>query len=169
MFKTMNIIIDDLNSPEVHALLEEHLRGMRAASPPDSVFALDIDALRRPEITFFTARESGAEGTDTLLACGAVKELDKQHGEIKSMRSSANHLRKGAGAAILRHIIDVATSRGYSRLYLETGSTPPFDPALAMYERFCFSRCGPFADYIENPFSVFMRLDIPRVNDEHRR
>ena len=157
----MQIIVDDLTSPEIHALLEEHLRGMRAASPPESVFALDIDALRRPEITFFTARKINASGTNQLLACGAIKELDKQHGEIKSMRTSAKHLRQGAGAAILTHILDVAQRRGYSRLYLETGSTPPFDPAIAMYERFGFSRCGPFAGYVENPFSVFMLLNFP--------
>lgn len=156
----MNIIVDDLTSPEIHALLEEHLRGMRTASPPESVFALDIEALKKPEITFFTARETNACGTNELLACGAIKELDKRNGEIKSMRTSAMHLRKGAGAAILTHILDVATERGYSHLFLETGSTPLFDPAIAMYERFGFARCGPFAGYLENPFSVFMRLDF---------
>ena len=165
----MQIVIDDLTSPEIHALLEEHMRGMRASSPPESVFALDIEALRRPEITFFSARQSDATNSNHLLACGAIKELDAQQGEIKSMRTSANHLRKGAAAAILTHIIDVAAKRGYSHLYLETGSSPSFDPAIAMYERFGFSRCGPFADYVLNPFSVFMRLDLPRVNNEHRR
>ena len=154
----MQIFVDDLTSPEIHALLEEHMRGMRASSPPESVFALDIEALRRPEITFFTAREINASGINRLLGCGAIKEIDPRQGEIKSMRTSATHLRKGAGAAILTHIINVAAKRGYSDLYLETGSTPQFDPAIAMYERFGFTRCEPFANYIENPFSLFMRF-----------
>ena len=158
----MRIIIDDLRGPEIYALLEEHLRGMRAHSPAASVHALDIEALRKPEITFFSAwNHVGGDG-DVLLACGAINQIDASHGEIKSMRTSALHLRKGAAAAILTRIIEVATSRGYATLSLETGSSAAFAPALLMYERFGFSRCGPFAGYVEDPFSVFMRLDLTK-------
>ena len=157
----MRIIIDDLRGPEIYALLEEHLRGMRAHSPAASVHALDIAALRKREITFFSAWDH-VGNDNVLLACGAIKQIDAAHGEIKSMRTSAQHLRKGAAAAILTHIIAVATSRGYATLSLETGSSAAFAPALLMYERFGFSRCGPFAGYVEDPFSVFMRLDLTK-------
>ena len=158
----MRIIVDDLRGPEIYALLEEHLRGMRAHSPACSVHALDIEALRKPEITFFSAWDSVGSDSDVLLACGAIKQINATRGEIKSMRTSAQHLRKGAATAILSHIIQVAVGRGYAVLSLETGSSAAFVPALMMYERFGFSRCGPFADYIEDPFSVFMRLDLPK-------
>lgn len=164
----MRIILDDLRGPEIHALLEEHLQGMRAHSPAASVHALDIEALRKPEITFFSAWDV-VGNDDVLLACGAVKQIDASHGEIKSMRTSALHLRKGAAAAILTHLIEVATSRRYTTLSLETGSSAAFTPALAMYERFGFSRCGPFAGYVEDPFSVFMRLELPQAKNATRR
>ena len=163
----MRIIVDDLRGPEIYALLDEHLRGMRAHSPAASVHALDIEALRKPEITFFSAWDQIAGG-DVLLACGAIKQIDASHGEVKSMRTSAQHLRKGAAATVLEHIIQVATSRGYSVLSLETGSSPAFAPALAMYERFGFGRCGPFAGYVEDPFSVFMRLELFQGKDAAR-
>jgi putative acetyltransferase len=142
---------DDLSAPAVHALLREHLRSLAQLSPPESMHALDIDALRRPEITFWTAW-SGAE----LLGCGALKELDPAHGEIKSMRTAAAHLRKGVGRAMLAHIVEEARRRSYARLSLETGSTPEFEPAQRLYEAFGFVRCGPFAGYREDPFSVYM-------------
>ena len=152
----MHIKIDDLQSPQVHALLEEHLRGMRATSPACSVHALDLDKLRQPDIMFWTAWEG-----DNLLACGALKVLDAAyglgHGEVKSMRTAAQHLRKGAARRILETVIAEAKSRGYTRLSLETGSTPDFAPALAMYASFGFVPCGPFADYVLDPFSVYMR------------
>lgn len=160
----MRIIVDDLRGPEIYALLDEHLRGMRAHSPAASVHALDIDALRKPDITFFSAWDKTGDG-DSLIACGAIKQIDNNHGEIKSMRTSAKHLRKGAAAAILSHIIAVANSRSYSTLSLETGSSPAFAPALALYDQFGFNRCGPFAGYVEDPFSVFMRLDLARAKD----
>ena len=147
----MHIRIDDLQGPEIHALLEEHLRGMHASSPACSVHALDIDKLRQPDIMFWTAWE----GRD-LLACGALRALDAQHGEVKSMRTATGHLRKGAARRILETVIAEAQNRGYTRLNLETGSTPDFAPALAMYTRFGFVPCAPFADYVPDPFSVFM-------------
>jgi putative acetyltransferase len=142
---------DDLSAPAVHALLQEHLRSLSRLSPPESMHALGIDALRRPEISFWTAWSAG-----DLLGCGALKELDSAHGEIKSMRTAASHLRKGVGRAMLAHIVEEARRRSYARLSLETGSTPEFAPARRLYEGFGFVRCGPFADYREDPFSVYM-------------
>lgn len=151
----MEIRIDDLRGPEIAALLEAHLRGMYATSPAESVHALGLDALRRPEITMWSAWE-GAE----ILGCGALKALEPGHGEIKSMRTAAAHLRKGVAAAILREIIDEALLRGYRRLSLETGSGPAFAAAQALYWRFGFRPCGPFAGYVEDPFSFFMTREL---------
>lgn len=147
----MLIKIDDLRGPEIAALLEEHMAGMRATSPEASVHALNLDGLRQPSITFWSAWDG-----PVLMGCGAVKELDRTHGEIKSMRTSALHLRKGVAAQILTRIIEVAHARGYQRLSLETGSTPDFAAAHALYARFGFTQCGPFAGYAVDPFSVFM-------------
>jgi putative acetyltransferase len=147
----MNIKVDDLTHPAVHALLNEHLRNMFELSPPESVHALDIDKLRQPAVTFWSAWEG-----PLLLGCGALKELDSKHGEIKSMRTPTVHRRKGVARAMLAHIIEVAKSRSYERLSLETGSMEAFKPAQKLYESFGFSYCGPFADYVEDPNSVFM-------------
>ena len=151
----MEIRADDLTGPEIAALIHEHLHHMHAQSPPESVHALDLTALRQPDVTFWSVWE-GAE----LLGCGALKQLAPQHGEIKSMRTASQHLRKGVAAALMRHIVEQARQRGYSRLSLETGSTEGFAPALRLYERFGFHRCDPFADYAEDPFSVFMTRDL---------
>lgn len=151
----MKLELDDLSRPAVHALLNEHLNSMYALSPPESVHALDLQQLRRPEITFWTAWD------DTLLiGCGALKELDARHGEVKSMRTPAAHRRKGAGRALLAHIIQTARSRSYERLSLETGSMDAFRPAQELYESFGFTYCGPFGDYVEDPNSVFMTLAL---------
>jgi putative acetyltransferase len=147
----MKIEIDDLSRPEIHALLNEHLKNMYELSPPESVHALDLEKLRKPGITFWSAWEG-----PLLLGVGALKELDTRHGEIKSMRTPAAIRRKGAGRAILAHIIEVARSRAYERLSLETGSQDGFKPAQALYGSFGFTRCGPFGDYREDPNSVFM-------------
>lgn len=147
----MDIKVDDLSGPEIAALLEEHIADMRAASPPESKHALDLDGLRQPEITFWTVWEGS-----TLAGCGAIKMLDAQHAEIKSMRTARAYRQKGVAAALLRHIIDEARQRGLHRLSLETGSMVFFEPARQLYARFGFSYCGPFADYSEDPNSVFM-------------
>ena len=147
----MKIKIDDLQHPAIHALLNEHLQNMYELTPPESVHALNLEKLRAPEITFWTAWEN-----DLLLGCGALKELDRKHGEIKSMRTPLAHRRKGAGRAILAYIIEVAKRRGYERLSLETGSQEAFTPAQKLYESFGFTYCGPFGDYTEDPNSVFM-------------
>ena len=151
----MEIRIDDLTGPEVRALLEEHLQNMYEITPPESVHALDINSLRRPDITFWTA---WAEGQ--LLGCGALKELNPTHGEIKSMRTSKNHRRNGVGRAMLTQIILESKKRAYARLSLETGSMKEFDPARRLYASFGFTDCPPFADYIDDPNSVFMTLEI---------
>ncbi|HVF91117.1 MAG TPA: GNAT family N-acetyltransferase [Blastocatellia bacterium] len=151
----MNIKIDDLSGPEIYELLQEHLRSMAMHSPPESVHALDIEALRKPEITFWTVWENGE-----LLGCGALKELDPRHGEIKSMRTSSLHLRKGVAANLLNHILEEARLRRYSRLSLETGSMEAFEPARKLYANFGFTYCEPFADYVEDPYSVFMTKEL---------
>jgi putative acetyltransferase len=151
----VNITIDDLSGPEVYRLLQEHLESMKRHSPPESVHALDIEALRQPEITFWTIWEN-----DELLGCGALKELDSQHGEIKSMRTSAGHLRKGVAKNLLNHIIAEAKRRSYRRLSLETGSMKVFEPAHKLYASFGFTRCRPFADYVEDPHSVCMTMEL---------
>ena len=151
----MQIEIDDLSRPEIHALLNEHLQSMHALSPPESVHALDLQRLRVPEITFWSAWEHGQ-----LLGCGALKELDPSHGEVKSMRTPSARRHSGAGRAILMHIIGVAQARGYQRLSLETGAVEAFKPAQTLYESAGFVRCGPFGDYAEDSFSLFMTLRL---------
>lgn len=151
----MEIRIDDLTSAAVHELLREHLEGMFQHSPPESVHALDIEALREPGITFWTIWEN-----DDLMGCGALKELDVEHGEIKSMRTAARHLRKGVARLMLNHIIEEAEKRRYKKLSLETGSMEAFEPARRLYENSGFEYCEPFADYVEDPHSVFMSREL---------
>ena len=151
----MQIRIDDLRGPEIAQLLEEHLQNMRQHSPPESVHALDLDKLRKPEITFWTAWD-GKE----LLGCGALKELDPTHGEIKSMRTASRHLRKGVALSIMQVILAEAEKRAYRRLSLETGSMAAFAPARAMYARLGFQLCGPFQGYVEDRHSVFMTKEL---------
>ena len=151
----MEIRVDDLRGPEISELIREHLRGMAQNSPPESMHALGLEALRQPGITFWSAWR----GAD-LLGCGALKELDARHGEIKSMRTVAKHLRKGVAAAMLRHILEEARRRSYRRLSLETGAAAAFAPAQNLYAQFGFRPCAPFADYIEDPNSVFMTREL---------
>jgi putative acetyltransferase len=147
----MEIRSGGLDQPEVAALLREHLRGMAALSPPESIHALDIDALRRPDISFWSAWQG-----DALLGCAALKQLDVRHGEIKSMRTAERHRGRGIASHLLRHLIDEARRRGYARLSLETGSMAGFAPARALYAKHGFVSCAPFADYTDDPNSVFM-------------
>jgi putative acetyltransferase len=142
---------DDLRGAQIHKLLQEHLQSMTLYSPAESIHALDLDALRRPEVTFWSAWEG-----EELLGCGALQELDRQHGEIKSMRTANAHRRKGVAQAMLEHIIAEAQRRGYTRLSLETGSHAAFAPAHALYAAKSFSFCEPFASYVHDPYSVFM-------------
>lgn len=147
----MDLRLDDLRHPAVIALLQEHLDWMHRISPPESVHALDLDALRRPDITFWTLWDGEA-----LAGCGALRELAQGQGEVKSMRTAQTHLRRGVAARMLGHILAEARRRGYARLSLETGSMAYFAPARALYSRAGFVPCGPFGDYVEDPNSVFM-------------
>jgi putative acetyltransferase len=146
---------DDLTGGAIRALLLQHLEDMHALSPPESVHALDIDALRQPDVTFWTVWQR-----DELLGCGALRELTPRHGEVKSMRTVPAQRRRGAARAVLARIIDEARVRGYDRLSLETGSMAAFDPARTLYERHGFTYCTPFGDYTEDPNSVFMTLAL---------
>lgn len=144
---------DDLHGPEVIALLAEHLDDMYATSPPESVHALDLDALRAPDITFFSAWA----GT-TLLGCGALRDLGGGHLEIKSMRTARHQRGHGTGTALLRHLLDEARRRGAVRVSLETGTEPYFAPARRLYARHGFVECAPFGSYRLDPNSVFLTL-----------
>lgn len=155
MVSDVEIRIDDLSGAKIRELLEEHLANMRSISPPESTHALPIEGLRQPDITFWTVW-----GNDDLLGCGALKELDAEHGEIKSMRTVSRHLRKGVAKALLDFIISEAGRRRYRRLSLETGSMAEFEPARQLYARAGFKYCQPFAEYIEDPNSVFMTKEL---------
>lgn len=141
--------------PAVARLLDEHLRGMAMLSPPESIHALDHDALLQPDISFCSVWQG-----DALMGCGALKRLDDTHGEIKSMRTAAAFLRQGVAAFLLQHLIDEAARRGLRRLSLETGAMAGFAPAHRLYESFGFTRCAPFSDYREDPNSLFYCREV---------
>lgn len=151
----IEIRLDDLQGPEIARLLEEHRQDALQHSPPESVHALDIDGLRSPDITFWSVWQ----GTE-LMGCGALRELNPGHGEVKSMRTASEHRRKGVAARMLSHILEEARRRGYRRVSLETGSMDAFAPARQLYARFGFDYCGPFSDYVEDPYSAFMTLKL---------
>lgn len=151
----MTIQIDPLQDQAVIELLSEHLADMRANSPPESVHALDLAALRSPDITFWSAREAGE-----ILGCIALKQLDAHSGEIKSMRTRAQSRGRGIAAALLQTLLDEARRRGYRSLYLETGAQPFFAPAHGLYHKFGFVPCDPFADYLPDANSRFMRRQL---------
>jgi putative acetyltransferase len=145
----------DPGSPAALALIERHLAFARATSPPEDVHALDVAELRDPDVTFFAIRDG-----DELVGMGALKQLDAGHGEIKSMHTAAGVRGRGAGRAMLDHLLAVARARGYGRLSLETGTMAAFAPARALYAAAGFVVCAPFADYPESPNSVHMTLEL---------
>ena len=149
------IIEDDLSGAEIAGLLTLHLTEMHAWSPPESVHAMPIERLRAPDVTFYSAWQG-----DRLAACGAIKQLDAAHAELKSMRADPAFRGQGAGKAVLHHLLDVARARGYRRVSLETGRPEPFLPARRLYESHGFAECPPFADYSEDPFSICMTLEL---------
>lgn len=151
----MRIERDDLTHPQVVALLGEHLANMHAITPAGHVFALDLSGLQSPDITFYTVWEG-----EQLLGCGALKQLSATHGEIKSMRTPQALRGRGAGRAMLAHLIAQARQRGYTRLSLETGAAEAFVPAHRLYESAGFVRCGRFGDYPDSAHSVFMTLTL---------
>lgn len=146
---------DDLTSNEVAAMLRDHLSEMALHSPPESVHALDLETLRRPEITFWSVWEG-----DELVGCGALKQLDELQGEIKSMRTAPAHRGRGIGKQMLQHILAEAERRGIRRVSLETGSMAAFEPARKLYSSFGFTYCEPFSDYKLDAHSVFMTKEL---------
>ena len=146
---------DDPRRPEAAELLRAHLANSARHSPPESNHTLDTESLRAPAVTFWTASNGSA-----LLGCGALKELDRRHGEIKSMHTAEAYRGRGVGGRIVAHIIAEARWRSYDRLSLETGSQAVYAPARALYARHGFTVCGPFADYTEDPYSQFMTIDL---------
>ncbi len=146
---------DDLTGSKSQALVRRHLAGMYENSPQDSVHAFDIDKLRQAGVTFWTGWVD-----DDIAVMGALKRLDAQNGEIKSMRVADAYLGRGAGRAMLDHILAEARAAGLRHLWLETGSTPAFDPAIKLYEKSGFRLCGPFGSYRDDPFSRFMTLAL---------
>jgi putative acetyltransferase len=151
----VRVEIDDLSGQEIAEFLDDHLTDMRATSPPESKHALDLEDLRHPDVTFWTARDG-----DRIVGCGALKALDAEHAEIKSMRTGATHRGRGVASTMLRHILAEARTRGFTRLSLETGSMDFFAPARALYAKHGFELCPPFGDYREDPNSVFMTLKL---------
>jgi putative acetyltransferase len=147
----VKIVVDDLSGPEIAAFLEAHVQQMREITPLESKHALDLDGLRIPEITFWSVWD----GND-LVGCGAIKRLDAEHAEVKSMRTAPARKRTGIASALLAHLIDEARRMGFSRLSLETGSAEFFQPARSLYQKFGFTYCEPFADYRLDPHSVYM-------------
>ena len=146
---------DDLSGPEIAALLQLHLAEMHRWSPPGSVHAMPIERLRERDVTFYSAWHG-----ERLAACGALKELDPVHGELKSMRAHPDYRGRGAGKAVLAHLLAEARARGYSRVSLETGRPDTYIPARRLYESYGFAECPPFADYAADDFSICMTREL---------
>ena len=151
----MKIVLDDLSGKEIARFLEEHIEDMKSTSPPESKHALDLEGLKSPEVSFWSVYDDGC-----LVACGAIKELDIFHGEIKSMRTTTAVRGKGFASKLLRHILDTAKSRGYKTVSLETGSMAFFAHARKLYINHGFQICRPFGHYKEDPNSVFMSKEL---------
>jgi putative acetyltransferase len=147
----MKIVVDDLSGPEIAAFLAEHLRQMHEITPLENAYALDLDALRRPDITFWTAVDGS-----TLVGCAALKRLDATHAELKSMRTAPARTRTGVASRILEHVLTEARTHGYRRISLETGTAEYFLPARRLYEKFGFDYCAPFGDYQPSEHNTFM-------------
>ena len=147
----MKIVLDDLSGPEIIGFLGEHVQEMGSITPPESTHALDLEGLRRPGVTFWSVLDGPA-----VVGCGAIKRLDTEHAELKSMRTKAARKRSGVASLLLAHILAEATRMGFTRLSLETGSDEFFLPARKLYEKFGFGYCEPFAGYRPDPLSVFM-------------
>ncbi len=151
----MYITNGNFSDPQTIELLRLHLSGMRTSSPPGHSYALDLTGLQQPSVSFWTAWQD-----DHITGCAALKELSTTHGEVKSMRTHPDHLRKGVAAQLLAHIIEEARARKYKVLSLETGSGDDFAPALRLYEAFGFEYGGDFADYKKDEFNNLMHLEL---------
>jgi putative acetyltransferase len=152
---TVRILVDDLSGADVAELLGEHVQQMRTITPAEHAYALDLDELRGPDITFWTAHDDGA-----LVGCAALKELSPTHGEVKSMRTRAGRTRGGVASRLLGHLVDEARSRGYTALSLETGTDDFFLPARRLYEKFGFTYRDAFGEYEASPHNTFMTLAL---------
>lgn len=150
-----SIRLDDLSRHDVRALISSHVSNMRDSTPAEFAFAMDIDALKSDDISVWTLWDA-----DILMGCGALKQLDNKHGEIKSMRTHRDYLRQGVAAALLDHIIAEAHSRQYHRLSLETGTADEFRPAITLYEKYGFQKGRAFAAYSESPYNQFYHMNI---------
>lgn len=151
----MDIKVDNLTHPDVRALVVTHHNEMVANDNINISNALDLEGLQSEDVTFFSVWEG-----ETLTGCGAVRELDATHGEIKSMHTDRRFRRRGVSAALLYHMTKFAEERGYKRLSLETHPGQYFTPALKLYKRFGFEECGPFGNYEDSEYSVFMTKEI---------
>ncbi len=154
----LDIRIDDVTGPEVIALLTRHLDEMHALTPAESVHALDLDGLRAPDVTLWTAWSDRGRDERTLLGCGALKAIGPEHGELKSFHTLSAARGRGVATALLAVIMDEARARGYRRLSLETGRPESFKAAQTLYARHGFAECPPFGDYTDDPFSLCMTL-----------
>jgi len=152
----VKIVVDDLSGPEIADFLTEHVREMQSLTPPEHAYALDLDELRKPEITFWSVVDG-----DSLVGCGAIKRLDADHAELKSMRTATDRKRGGIASRLLEHIIAEATRMGFTRLSLETGTAEFFRPARELYAKYGFAYCEPFADYRPSPHNTFMSRSLP--------
>ena len=146
---------DDPRAADVRALLGRHLAFAAATTAPEDIYALDVEALVDPAVTFVSYRDGGS-----LLGVGALKELDPAHGELKSMHTAEAARGRGVGAAIVAHLVALARERGYTRVSLETGAGPAFAPARRLYARAGFTPCGAFGDYADSPNSAYMTLAL---------
>lgn len=153
----MEIRIDDLQGPEIALLLQEHHEDMLEHTPAESVHALDLTGLKAPEVTFWSAWIAGE-----LAGCGAIKVIEVGHAELKSMRTSSTHLRQGVAQRLLTHILTAAKQQGITTISLETGTPDSFIPAQKLYRDFGFNECAPFADYREDPYSLYMTKTLDR-------
>ncbi|QFI38349.1 GNAT family N-acetyltransferase [Moritella marina ATCC 15381] len=151
----MEIRIDDLTGKEVAQLLQEHHQDMLDHTPAESVHSLDISGLKAPDVTFWSAWIEGE-----LAGCGAIKVIESGHAELKSMRTSSTHLRQGVAQRLLTYIITAAQQQGITKMSLETGTPDSFIPAQKLYRDFGFNECAPFADYCEDPYSLYMTKEL---------
>ena len=149
------ISIDDPRADDVRALLERHLAFARASTRPEDVYALDVDGLADPAVTFFSYRADGR-----VVGVAALKRIDEEHAELKSMHTAEEARGQGVARALVEHIVGLARERGYRRLSLETGSGPAFEPARALYASAGFAPCEAFGDYTPSPNSAYMALAL---------
>jgi putative acetyltransferase len=149
------ISVDDPRKPELRALLERHLAFCLSETPPEHSFALDVNRLLDPAVTFVSYRDGGA-----VLGVAAIKELDAASGEVKSMHTAAAARGRGVGRALLSHLLEVARARGYQQVFLETGTTPGFAAARALYESAGFTPTGPFGGYPQTEDNTFYRCPL---------